>query len=100
MRASVGDILNARYGKEVLAGLFAECSAIAGANGRAPRPAFMERMQAMLAQQGSTLTASMLRDIERNGPTEADHIIGDLLARGRVRGPSSAFLLLQIAYAH
>jgi 2-dehydropantoate 2-reductase len=83
-----------------LAGLFAECSAIAGANGRAPRPAFMERMQAMLAQQGSTLTASMLRDIERNGPTEADHIIGDLLARRTSPGAQAVPSLLQVAYAH
>jgi hypothetical protein len=28
------------------------------------------------------MTASMLRDIERGGPIEADHIIGDLLRRG------------------
>ncbi len=100
MRASIGDILSARYGKEVLAGLLAECSAIAGANGRAPRPTFMERMQGMLAQQGSTLTASMLRDIERDGPTEADHIIGDLLARRTSPGAQAVPSLLQIAYAH
>jgi 2-dehydropantoate 2-reductase len=100
MRASVGDILNARYGKDVMAGLLAECSAIAGANGRAPRPEFMERMRAMLAQQGSTLTASMLRDVERDGPTEADHIIGDLLARRASASAQGAPSLLQIAYAH
>jgi 2-dehydropantoate 2-reductase len=43
---------------------------------------------------GSPLTASMLRDIERGGPIEADHIIGDLLRHGE----SSP--LLRIAYTH
>ena len=40
------------------------------------------RARGMLTAAGSTLTASMLRDIERNAPIEADHIIGDLLNRG------------------
>jgi 2-dehydropantoate 2-reductase len=42
----------------------------------------------------------MLRDIERDGPTEADHIIGDLLARRTSPGAQAAPSLLQIAYAH
>ena len=99
MRAAVGDIVGAPAGTQVIAGLFAECAAIATSHGHAPRPDVAARMQATLLQPGSTLTASMLRDVERNGPTEADHILGDLLARrgGAVRaGPS----LLEVAYAH
>jgi 2-dehydropantoate 2-reductase len=38
----------------------------------------------------------MLRDIERNAPIEADHVVGDLLRRG-VEGGSP---LLRIAYLH
>ena len=51
----------------------------------------------MFTRPGSTLTASMLGDIERHAPIEADHIIGDLLRRGgaAVRSP-----VLRIAYAH
>jgi 2-dehydropantoate 2-reductase len=56
-------------------------------------------MQALLLQPGSTLTASLLRDVERNGPTEADHILGDLLARGATPGDGTPSLL-QVAYAH
>ena len=45
----------------------------------------------------------MLRDIEYHAPIEADHIVGDLLARGGA-GKSSAspgdYPLLQLAYAH
>ena len=54
----------------------------------------------MLTAAGSPLTASMLRDIERNGPIEADHIIGDLLQRGTRRGVSGADSFLKIALTH
>ena len=35
----------------------------------------------MLTEAGSSLTASMLRDMEAGAPIEADHVIGDLLSR-------------------
>jgi 2-dehydropantoate 2-reductase len=52
----------------------------------------------MLTAPGSPIAASMLRDIERGAPIEADHIVGDLLARGGAR--PGDYPLLQIAYAH
>ena len=52
----------------------------------------------MITTPGSTFSASMLRDIERGAPIEADHIIGDLLHRGA--GGSHDYPLLRIAYAH
>ena len=36
----------------------------------------------MLTAEGSQLTASMFRDIKIGAPVEADHVIGDLVARG------------------
>jgi 2-dehydropantoate 2-reductase len=101
MRAAIGDILAAPAGESVISGLLAECAAIADANGHAPRAAFLDKMRATLLQHGSTLTASMLRDVERNGPTEADHIIGDLLARRpKAVGSDSAASLLRLAHSH
>lgn len=101
MRAAIGDILAAPAGESLISGLLAECAAIAQANGHAPRATFIEKMRATLLQQGSTLTASMLRDVERNGPTEADHIIGDLLARHpEAVASGSASSLLRLAYCH
>ena len=38
----------------------------------------------------------MLRDIERGGRIEADHIVGDLIARGTQEGTR----LLRVAYVH
>jgi 2-dehydropantoate 2-reductase len=76
----------------------AECAAIAIAQGFAPRDAISARSLTMLTTPGSNLAASMLRDIERGAPIEADHIVGDLLQRGASAGKD--FPLLRIAYAH
>jgi 2-dehydropantoate 2-reductase len=97
MRANVGDIIEAGAGHLSLA-LLAECAGIAAAQGFAPSTAAMTRNEAMLTAKGSTFAASMLRDVERSAPTEADHILGDLIRRGG-SGPND-FPLLRIAYAH
>jgi 2-dehydropantoate 2-reductase len=54
--------------------------------------------RAMLTQRGSDIAASMLRDIERGGPTEGEHILGDMLARARRAGATAP--LLRVARAH
>ena len=83
MRGTVGDIVGAEGGRAFLAGLHDECLAIADVNGFAPREKVAAQARAMLTADGSPLTASMLRDIEGGGRIEADHVIGDLIARGR-----------------
>ena len=97
MRAAVGDIVAAGAADLGLA-LFEEISAIAAAQGFAPRPASAERGRTMLTQPGSPFTASMLRDIEGGRPIEADHMLGDLLKRGGAR--PGGYPVLGIAYAH
>ncbi|MEA2941286.1 MAG: 2-dehydropantoate 2-reductase [Bradyrhizobium sp.] len=81
MRAPVGIILAAPGGKDFILGMLDECSATAGAEGYAPRAAFLERTRGMLTAEGSQMTASMFRDIKAGAPVEADHVIGDLVAR-------------------
>lgn len=95
MRASVGDVV-AAGGADIAQGLFDEAAAIAEAQGYVPRAAFVERMRGMLGLAGSGFTASMLRDIERGYPIEADHIVGDLIARGTPEGTRR----LRTAYVH
>ena len=97
MRAAVGDIVAANAGNLAIA-LLDECSAIAAAQGFAPREATNVRNRTMLTTPGSTFAASMLRDIEHGAPIEADHIVGDLLRRGAAQSGDSP--LLRIAYAH
>jgi 2-dehydropantoate 2-reductase len=94
MRAAIGDIAAAPGGADFVLRLLDECSAVAAAEGYPPRPAFLDGARRTLTTAGSPFTASMLRDIEHGAPIEADHVIGDLIRRGR--DPSS----LPIVYTH
>ena len=82
MRAPLGPILAAPGGRDFLLGVRDECIAVAKAADHAPREAFLTRLNGMLTTEGSPLTASMFRDIKAGAPVEADHVIGDLIARG------------------
>src|SRR3954465_3334368 len=98
MRAAVGVILAAPGGKDFVLGMLDECSAVAAAEGHAPSAAFLERIRGMLTAEGSQMTASMFRDIKAGAPVEADHVIGDLVARAdaaKVPVPK-----LRTAYTH
>jgi 2-dehydropantoate 2-reductase len=100
MRAAVGDIVAAGAENLSLA-LLDECAGIAAAQNFAPSAAAMTRNRGMLTMPGSTFAASMLRDVERGAPTEADHILGDLIRRGEGGGGGPNDVpLLRIAYAH
>src|SRR5258708_113295 len=81
MRAPVGHILAAPGGRDFMLGVRDECSAVAKAADYAPREALLTRLTGMLTTEGSPLTASMYRDIKAGAPVEADHIVGDMVAR-------------------
>ncbi len=101
MRAPVGDIVASPGGTELMLTLFEECRETAEGAGYPPRAKFMEQTRAMLTAPGSLFTASMLRDIEGDGPIEADHVVGDLLLRRTAeRARRKDASLLQIAYTH
>jgi 2-dehydropantoate 2-reductase len=95
-RAALGDIVRSG-GLEVSLSLLTECHAIASAAGGSPREMFMGSAVARLSDPNSTLTASMLGDLERGSRTEADHIFGDLLARQQNPTPPENSLL-RLAY--
>jgi 2-dehydropantoate 2-reductase len=98
MRAAVGHILAAPGGRDFILGILDECSAIASSEGYSPTGPFFERVKGMLTAEGSQLTASMFRDVKAGAKVEADHIIGDLIARAdaaKVPAPK-----LKIAYTH
>jgi 2-dehydropantoate 2-reductase len=98
MRTAVGNILAVSGGKDFILGMLDECSAVAGAEGHAPSGPFFQRTRGLLTSEGSQMTASMFRDIKAGAAVEADHVIGDLIARGdaaKVPVPR-----LRIAYTH
>jgi len=97
MRAAFGDIV-AAGGTDLGNAMFAECCAIATAQGFAPSEATIKFSRGAFNAPGSPIMASMLRDIERGAPTEADHVIGDLISRADTELPDTA--LLRIAYTH
>ncbi len=96
MRAAIGDIVAAPGGTAFLTSLHEECTAIAAASGFAPREKVASGARGQLTAAGSTFTASMLRDIEGKGRIEADHVIGDLIARGQAQGIATP--MLDLAY--
>jgi 2-dehydropantoate 2-reductase len=98
MRGSVGDIVAAPGGSAAALHLLEDCCAVAERSGHAPGEKTMQRARSALTEAGSTLTASMLRDLQHGHPIEADHIVGDLLARAD--RSHDAHSLLAIVYAH
>jgi len=98
MRAPIGDIVAAPGGAAVTLRLLEECRAVAERSGHAPGEATLQRARSVLTESGSSLTASMLRDLQQGHAIEADHVIGDMLARA---GEShDGHSLLAVVYAH
>jgi len=96
MRATVGDIV-AAGGADIAVSLLDECAAIAEHAGVPVRAPAMERARATFTAPASTLAASMLRDVESGGRTEADHVIGALL---RLARDPRTCPLLRLAFLH
>lgn len=98
MRASVGDIVAGEGGRAFMQALYGECLAVAAAEGWPVPGAARERALQTLTQDGSPITASMLRDLESGQRIEGRHIVGDL--RGRALAHGLASPLLDVAWCH
>ncbi len=98
MRANVGEILATPDGK-LLMRQYSDCAIeIARREGYAPRPEVLARFDSVLNSSGSTLTASMLRDLEAGNDVEADHIVGYMLNKAREHGLDDS--IINVAYTH
>ena len=98
LRGSIGEIVAAPGGHAAVLRLLEECRAVAAHAGHAPGESTLQRARGMLTGSGSTLTASMLRDLQQGYPIEADHVIGDMLARAERQHAADS--LLSVVYAH
>ena len=83
MRANVGEIVRTPHGRELFLDQLRCGAAIAAANGHAPSAAFMKSWEEMFSQPDSQYSTSMLRDIERGGQTEVEHILGFMLDKAK-----------------
>lgn len=96
-RAPVGTILATRDGETIMREMLTECTATATAEGYPPRADKTEPMTSALFERNSQGTASMFRDMAQGGPTEHQHIIGDMLNRARDAGIAAPLLRISSA---
>jgi len=71
---------------------------VARAEGFPVSEAILATHRKTLTQKGSVATASMMRDTENGGSTEADQILGAMLALARKH--SLATPITEVAYTH
>jgi 2-dehydropantoate 2-reductase len=98
MRGSIGDIAATPRGAAAALALLDECRATAAASGYAPGERVLERARGLLTEPGSSLEASMLRDLRQGHPIEADHVVGDMLERATQRQLPTT--MLGLVHAH
>lgn len=98
MRASVGSIVETPSGESLVLRLLEECESVARAEGFAPPREKVAGFVAELTKRGSAMKSSMLRDIERGGRTEGEHILGDMFARAGRAGIAAP--VLETALTH
>jgi 2-dehydropantoate 2-reductase len=98
MRANLGEIIRTPEGSALLKTFFDANARIAGSAGHAPDDAFVKTYYGLFEQRDSRYEASMLRDLEKGGPIEADHILGFMLKKCREVGLDDT--LHRLAYTH
>lgn len=92
MRGDIGTIARTQEGVGLTRELIAECIAAISAAGFPPRAPSRERLDTQLTNPESTMTASMLRDLRRGNQVEAQHVVGDMLARAQRAGLAAPLL--------
>jgi len=99
MRGGLSAIAKTEHGISVVMELYGECAAAAQAAGHTPRPRHIEMFRGGLTGGGSPANVpSMLRDLRRGLRVEADHIVGDMLARALAAGHAAP--MLRAAHTH
>ena len=98
MRGASGDILEADEGREIVLETVDEGRKVAAAAGHDPGEKGIATIRSFLTVKGSKFAASMLHDLEKGAMVEADHIVGDMIARARKAGVATPNL--RLAYAH
>jgi 2-dehydropantoate 2-reductase len=98
MRGTSGDILEADEGQAIVLETVEECHKVAAAAGCDPGDKGMETVRSFLTRKKSMFAASMLHDLENGAMVEADHVVGDMIARAKKAGIATPNL--RLAYAH
>jgi 2-dehydropantoate 2-reductase len=91
-QGTVGQVVAVPHGLALANAAVDECVSIATANGYPPPAKLVESDRNRVTLPGSDLTSSMYRDMTKNAPVEADHVIGDLITRAEVHNVSTPLL--------
>jgi 2-dehydropantoate 2-reductase len=97
LRGTSGDIMAADEGKDLMLETIEECRKVAAAEGFDPGDKGIANLKSFLTQPGSIFAASMLGDLEKGGPIEGRHVIGDMLGRARRHGIAAPNLRMALA---
>lgn len=89
---AVGQIVAVPGGETLVRHIIDECAAVAAACGHPPTPDFLAPHVKALTTPGSGFASSMYRDMRKGAPVEAEHILGDLVARGEAHGVATPLL--------
>ncbi len=98
MCADVGHIVASDHGTAFMQALYAECLAVAAQAGQPIPQKAQDIALTALTKPGSSIKASMLRDLEAGQRVEAAHIVGDMLQRALAAGQAAPNL--RAAYCH
>lgn len=98
MRADVTTIVEAPNGRNLCLQMLDECSAVAAAHDHPPRPKVLADILAFIDTPNGAFTTSMLRDLKQGKRIEADHVLGDLIARAEAKNVDTP--LLRTAYCN
>ncbi len=98
MRTDVGHIVATDHGTGFMQALYAECLAVAAQAGQPIPQKAQDIALTALTKPGSSIKASMLRDLEAGQRVEAAHIVGDMLQRALAAGQAAPNL--RAAYCH
>lgn len=104
LRGSTGQILASDGGETFLRGIYAECLAVAAAEGEVLPESVRSAAMDLLLRQGSNQTSSMYRDLVAGRDVEALQIVGDMVQRASRAGLpvvrlEAAWLHLQVYMA-
>ncbi len=83
MRGSIGEIAATPDGTALATRLYEECASVAQGSGHAQDAEARAAALRTLTTTCSRVKASMLHDLERGGPTEVEHVLGDMLGRAQ-----------------
>lgn len=97
LRGTIGEAVSTPEGTATAHALVDECTSIALSTGLPIGEEALAHVRSAMTRKGSSLTASMYRDLMKGDAVESDHILGDLLARGQAGGIEAP--LLRAAYA-